>query len=113
MLRRVVSYQLTDVSRVLIISGLMMEAGSTFKTSVNFYYTKRATSQAHLHTLSRDDMKSYLDLDLCNSCYIRFHLACLYLYRVLSLTGRNGKEIRKKAWVKLKDGSDNCGKECQ
>jgi hypothetical protein len=46
LVRRVVSYKLTNVSEVLItiITTLMMEAVSTFETSVNLYDTTRSST---------------------------------------------------------------------
>jgi hypothetical protein len=57
MLRRVVSYKLTDVSKVI---ALMMEAVSTFETSVNFNETRRRniSEDSHLHTRRRENLKS-------------------------------------------------------
>jgi hypothetical protein len=72
-MRRVVWQKFTDVSDMLaasiigaintifVLIALMMEAASTFETSVNFYQTTRFNNpeDRHLHARRRENLKSY------------------------------------------------------
>jgi hypothetical protein len=72
MLRRVVWWKLTEVSEMLYASiiraiivlpmiALMMEAGSTSETSINFHQTTRRNipEDSHLHIRRVDNLKSH------------------------------------------------------
>jgi hypothetical protein len=61
MLRRVIWWKFTDISKALSASifDLLMKAPGTSKTSVNYQTTRCNNAEdSHLHTRSREDLKS-------------------------------------------------------
>jgi hypothetical protein len=62
MLRRVVSYKLTNVTEMLATSIIRaMEAVNTSETSVSFYETtwRNSPEDSHLHTRHPENLKSH------------------------------------------------------
>jgi hypothetical protein len=62
------SAEVLAASIIRAMITLMMEAASTSETSVNFYQTTRRYNpeDSHLRTRRRENLKSYIDLLVCD-----------------------------------------------
>jgi hypothetical protein len=61
------------VSAASNIRAMMMDAASTYETSVNFYQTTRRNNpeDSHLHTRRRENLKSrYMKIDMVQQFFV-------------------------------------------